>query len=244
MCLTSCFTTFVSLLFFTISRTFFIRSRHRYLDFATKPRLIALCLICWVIGLTLEAPNIFGWGHTFDQKSHSCMWDRTGNYKYTLFISIGCIGAPLVAMAVCHVLTFKHIRDAKLMVYNHSLMKTWKETVKSSRILLIFFAAFAICWIPYTLVIAIDPLDELPMEVHLWVTFLAHTHSTLHPIILIFTNKRMRKFFNFKNRVSPVEMDVKKHVFQTSSSLKGNGDDVKQSIGEANSYTAQSTCTI
>ena len=70
--------------------------------------------------------------------------------------------------------------------------RAWQETIRSCRSLLVVFLAFCVCWLPYAVMIAVDLNDQLPMPVHLWVTWLAHLHSSINWIIYLITNSSFR----------------------------------------------------
>ncbi|CAH1796341.1 unnamed protein product, partial [Owenia fusiformis] len=203
MCLTACFAAFFSLTGLTVCRTAFILNRHSYNRYLNHTRSIIICIMFWVLGFIFESPNLIGWGrHTYDRKSHSCIWDRTANFAYTLFVAIGLIASPLVVMGACHIMVFKKIQSCKSTLYSKDgpgttgstgMLRVWIETVKSSKTLITIFCAFVICWVPYATVVAIDVEDKLPMVVHLFITFLAHLHSAINCYIYFGTNKSFRR---------------------------------------------------
>ncbi|KAH3769361.1 hypothetical protein DPMN_170612 [Dreissena polymorpha] len=69
------------------------------------------------------------------------------------------------------------------------MQKVWVETLRSSKTLLVVFIAFVVCWTPYAIVTALDVENAFPMELHLFITLLAHLHSSLNFIIYMFFNK-------------------------------------------------------
>lgn len=46
-----------------------------------------------------------------------CIWDRTASFSYTLFVSGGLIGGPLVMMGICFILVFYKIWSSKRDLY-------------------------------------------------------------------------------------------------------------------------------
>lgn len=161
---------------------------------------IFLCVLCWVAAVLCEIPNFIGWGgHFFDFKNHQCIWDRTASLSYTLFVSVGLIGAPLVLMSVFYVLIFKHIWETKWNIYKFNTgdpantKKIWSEIVKASRILFIIFMIYIVCWAPYAVLIVIDMDSHMSTEIHLFVTFLAHLHSSANCVIFFICNREFRR---------------------------------------------------
>ena len=49
-----------------------------------------MIITLWTTAFLAEMPSFLGWGgHSYDTKTMSCMWDRTADFTYTLFISVG-----------------------------------------------------------------------------------------------------------------------------------------------------------
>ncbi|ESO89165.1 hypothetical protein LOTGIDRAFT_154252 [Lottia gigantea] len=200
LCLTACFCAFLNLTLVSFNRYIYVcKNRLYYVLFKTKV-CIVLCLVTWVAAFLFQFPNFIGWGdHTFDEKNHQCIWDRTKSYSYTLFVSIALIGSPLLFMTVAYILIFWRIFQTKVNVYSYSiddpdrLKKAWKETAKSSRTLFILFVVFVVCWTPYTTVISLDVADDLPMEVHIMVTLVAHLHSSSTFVVYMISNRPYRR---------------------------------------------------
>ena len=110
MCLTVCICTFLNMVFLTVNRYFFICHNNMYNKIFTKTSTIMLCIACWVFAVLAEVPNFMGWGgHYFDPKSHQCIWDRTADRSYTLFVSLGLITSPLVVLAGCNIAILRRV---------------------------------------------------------------------------------------------------------------------------------------
>ncbi|KAL4240588.1 hypothetical protein ACF0H5_001380 [Mactra antiquata] len=200
MCLTACICAFLSLTLLSINRYLFVCQNYWYHRIMKRPICITLCVICWITAFLFEFPNFVGWGgHYFDQKNHQCIWDRTASFSYTLFVSGGLIGGPLILMGVCFILVFYKIWSSKRDLYIFDkddplrMRRIWKESLRTSRTLVIIFIAFVICWTPYAVVIAFDNSDTASTEVHLFVTLLAHLHSSLNFTIFVCSNKNFRQ---------------------------------------------------
>ncbi|XP_060584622.1 melatonin receptor type 1B-A-like [Ruditapes philippinarum] len=200
MCLTACFCAFLSLTLMSVNRYVFVCQNKWYQKIFRRPVCIALCMMCWISAFLFEFPNFIGWGgHYFDEKNQQCIWDRTASFSYTVFVSAGLIGGPLLLMGLCFILVFRKIWLTKKNVFSLDLedplrmRRVWQEALRSSRTLVIIFAAFVICWTPYAILTALDVNDTFSTEVHLFATMLAHLHSSLNFTIYMFTNKRFRQ---------------------------------------------------
>lgn len=100
MCLTACVCAFLNITFLTINRYIFICRNTIYHKIFTTASTIIMCGSTWILSFALEAPNFIGWGgHSFDKKSHECIWDWTASRSYTLFVSLGLITCPLVTLS-------------------------------------------------------------------------------------------------------------------------------------------------
>ncbi|GFR80219.1 melatonin receptor type 1A [Elysia marginata] len=163
MCLTACFCAFLSLTLASMNRYVFVCHNMIYDRIFTKNACIVMCVTAWLLAFFFEFPNFIGIGdHTFDKKSHQCIWDRTASFAYTLIVSVVLIGGPLVSMGLCYLLIFRKIYSTKFNLYQINtedpsrMKKIWSETVKSCRMLFVIFLIFVALWTPYAVVIAMD----------------------------------------------------------------------------------------
>ncbi|RUS83676.1 hypothetical protein EGW08_008582, partial [Elysia chlorotica] len=199
MCLTACFCAFLSLTLASMNRYVFVCHNMVYDRIFTKKACVVMCVSVWILAFFLEFPNFIGVGaHTFDKKSHQCIWDRTASFAYTLVVSVVLIGGPLLTMGVCYLLIFKKIYSTKFNLYQINtedpsrMKKIWSETVKSCRMLFVIFLIFVALWTPYAVVIALDVKDTMPTALHLFVTMLAHLHSSVNCGIYMICNRNFR----------------------------------------------------
>ena len=122
MCLTACLCSFLSLSMMAVNRYVFVCHNKHYYRIYRRPVSFIMCLLCWVFAFLFQFPSLLGWGdHTFDLKSHQCIWDRTADLSYTLFITGGLIGLPLIFMGICFVLIFRRIWKSKFDVFSLNL---------------------------------------------------------------------------------------------------------------------------
>ena len=202
ICLTSCFCVFFSLLSVTLNRYICVCHHSIYSRIFSRKKNVAMCLLIWVLAFVCEMPNyLWDRGHIFDVKNHSCIWNRTSMLTYTMVVSILFIWVPLVVMIACYVRIFQNVISAKVKVHSFGVnapttlnnMKLWKAAVRSSRNLFIILAVSVVLWFPYSLVIVIDHNDTMSVAVHLYVTLLAHLHSSTNSVIYLLTNRQLRK---------------------------------------------------
>lgn len=204
MCLTACFCAFLSLACITLCRMLYICHNEIYYSVFSKWRCVLICVICWLFGFLFEVGNFLGWGdHVYDQKNHSCIWDRTASSSYTYFVGFFLILGSLTLILLSNIKIFLTIRNTKADLYRVQMNDAhdnknhiWRETVKACRTLFIVTAVFIVCWLPYMIIIVID-IDNtrIPMPVHLFLTMLAHFHSSVNFIIYVRSNKQFRQAF-------------------------------------------------
>ncbi|KAL3882899.1 hypothetical protein ACJMK2_029201 [Sinanodonta woodiana] len=137
-------------------------------------------------------PNfLYNGGHTFDKKNHQCIWNRSGNFTYTLLVSAVFICGPFILIGSCLLSMFAKIVASKRVVNrqcntgNSRARKALRESISTAKTLVGIFCLFLICWTPYAIVIVIDFKDVLSQEVHLFVTLLAHAHSSANFFVYI-----------------------------------------------------------
>lgn len=199
MCLTACFCAFASLTMLSLNRYVYLCHNEIYDKMYGRITCIVICVMCWIAAFLCEFPNFIGWGgHYFDQEANQCIWDRTSSLSYTLFVAIGLIGFPLLTMTICFILIFRRIWNTKKALYDIDegkdgrMGKVMVESFRAAKTIFVIFVVFVICWTPYAVVIAIDVENTLPMPVHLFLTLLAHLHSSCNFIIYFVGNKRFR----------------------------------------------------
>lgn len=71
-----------------------------------------------------------------------------------------------------------------------------KRQMYLAKSLFLIYAAFAICWIPYAILMVADRDDSFPYEIHVIITTLAHLHPSLNWLVLYYTNTLFRNAFN------------------------------------------------
>ena len=203
VCLTACFCAFFSLLAVTLNRYVCVCHNSLYSRIFSRKKNVGMCLVIWVSAFLCEMPN-YMWddGHIFDLKNHSCIWNRSSVYIYTILISTVFIWAPLVAMTGIYVKIFMSVMSSKAKIHNFGNnggesssaqnMKVWRASIRSSKTLFIVLVSFLLFWSPYALVIILDHGDTMSIGLHLYVTLCAHLHSSANGVIYLVTNSHFR----------------------------------------------------
>ena len=181
VCLIACFCSIFTFTYLTCIRYFKLCHNEIHNNYYKSSFNIIRCCFIWIASLGIEIGNFFGWGdHYFDEKNHSCTWNRTKSASYTHFVAIVTSILPLTKL-----MTFLNIRMFYVMcrakyrlskqlntIIQHTgtpVSKAWKEVAKATWSLFGVFIAYIICWLPYSILLLVDIGYNLPFEVHLWI---------------------------------------------------------------------------
>lgn len=211
-----------------MNRYIYICKHTLYNRMYSKTRMVVACAFTWLLGLLIDLPSHVGWSrHTFDKKSHKCIWDRTYRYQYTLFLMVVGVLLPLQVIIIFYVLIAKHVREAKLRLDRYSNMSAHAKVmrvVRQTRMMFLIFLVFSLCWMPYIVVLLRDRHDELAIEAHLLTSMVAHLHASFNFIIYGFGNVSFRKGYrDIMNIISGV-ICCKKEVPGSRDIRDSDGD--------------------
>eukprot|EP00105_Crassostrea_gigas_P034256 XP_019918404.1 PREDICTED: melatonin receptor type 1B [Crassostrea gigas] len=132
----------------------------------------------------------------FDDEMWTCEL-VAASLSYTLFVCIGTL-LQLSMIGIFYLLIFLQIWKTKRNVFKLEsdnplwMRRAWNETIRSSKVLFCVFVVFVVCWTPYCITMILDVGDNFSTEVHLFVTLLAHLHSSVNCIIYTTGNKKFR----------------------------------------------------
>lgn len=205
VCLTSCFCSLLNIGSISFNRYIHICHNSLYQKVYTWRNSILMCIGLWILCFLLEMPNFFGWGdHVYDDKTLSCVWDRTADFSYTMFFSTVGVAFPIILISICYLKIYLHVRQSKLKVaamrregkvVSFTSTREYRESMKLARTLFIIFVVFAVCWTPYAIIVAADTKDSYSMEVHIFSILIAHTNSSLNSVLYGLTNKHFRNSY-------------------------------------------------
>ncbi|XP_035828182.1 melatonin-related receptor [Aplysia californica] len=180
MCLTACFCAFLSLSLATVNRYVFVCHNLKYDRIFQKKICIILCIAAWLLAFFFESPNFFGELIAADAPLERLEPPMT---------AIKVISGQKVLIQINTKFNLYHIDQDDPA----RMKKVWNETVKSSRMLFIIFVIFVVLWTPYAVVIAADVQNTMPTALHLFVTMLAHLHSSVNFCVYIICNRNFRR---------------------------------------------------
>ena len=103
-----------------------------------KRNMILMCAGLWIICMFLDLSNFVGWGyHSFDKKNFVCIWDRTADFSYTLFLICVGVGLPIIVTALCYIRIFLHVRNSKLKVKRSKFTLLFTSSVSQLDVILL-----------------------------------------------------------------------------------------------------------
>ncbi|RNA16468.1 melatonin receptor type 1B-B-like [Brachionus plicatilis] len=227
ICLVACETSLMNIGFLAINRYVHICHHSVYNKIFTIKKTLIYCCITWMIGISIDFPNLLGWGgHYYDLKTLNCVWNRLASFSYSLFFPLSSIVVPCILIAICYLRIFIYSSKikSKVLASESSGKRKSSDLRKSLRIakgLFASFTLFAACWMPYGLVVMTDYQDRYYRTAHMYTMSIAHLNSSLNPILYAVFNPAFQKgyvnFFRlltFKRR--EVSITSKTHTMNVS----------------------------
>ncbi len=171
--------------------------------FELKYTILFSCL-SWFLGIIMDLPNYLGLGgHYFDKKTYNCTWNRLNNRIYTLLLMFISILIPSFLILIFYFRIYIFVMKSKQKLFSYTRKKKIKLeiTLRVAKGLFLSFLIFAICWMPYALIIVIDKQDKISQTIYIYSILLATLNSSLNPILYAFTNSQFKlgykNFFDF-----------------------------------------------
>ncbi|XP_072021223.1 melatonin receptor type 1B-B-like [Amphiura filiformis] len=199
VCFISCTCSLWNIGAIAINRYVFICKHRYYKTIFTWRKTIAYAVTIWTICILADVSNFFGWGgHSFDQKSIGCSYDRLASFSHVLFTVIVFVSMPMVLIVLCYAAIFWTLRQSTLRLRNADNLSSKKKQpgnkgdIKLLKMLFTIFVTFAFCWTLYTLLLVFDYDDNIPDQVYRLSAVLSHTNSALNSVIYGVMNKNFR----------------------------------------------------
>lgn len=197
MCTISCVNSLGSIVLMSSSRYISICHHNLYKRIFKRSTCLAMCVTLYLIGLLLILLNLAGIGdHSFNRKSLECIWDRMTTYYYTVSFTAIFVWVPLIVTGVFYCQIFITFRASAKRISHSTSTEHNKRPMYLAKSLFLIYAAFAICWIPYAILMVADRNDTFPYEIHVLITTFAHLHPSFNWLVLYHTNTLFRNAFN------------------------------------------------
>ncbi|CAC5401051.1 unnamed protein product [Mytilus coruscus] len=136
-------------------------------------------------------------GHSFDDKSLECIWDRMATYSYTVVFSVCLVWIPLIVVGMSYLRLFFYVRNKrKQVVSRENAPNIDNKSLRLAKTIFIAYAIFSTCWMPFAMLLVADADDTFPHEVHLFITVFAHLHPSINWLIYYYTNGNFKAGFH------------------------------------------------
>lgn len=180
-------------MFLFILRYIHICHHNLYKKVFTKKLTLLYCLITWIFGAVNNMTNFTGWSnYTYDKKTLSCVWNRTVSITYNLYLAVTCILIPCMAIFFFYARIFIFTHRSR----NKSKITSVSKSIRLAKGLFASFMLYAICWLPYGVLIMIDFDNRVPKSLMMFSMVLGHLNSSLNPILYAVFNTAIKRGYD------------------------------------------------
>ncbi|XP_023333494.1 protein trapped in endoderm-1 [Eurytemora carolleeae] len=193
----------------TLNRYVLISCPGTYPKIYSRMNILLMVAGVWIFSFGLLLPPLLEiWGTLgLDPPTFSCtvLKDSEGRSPKKFLFLFGFL-LPCVAIIVCYSAIFYRVRQSRLNVQKHiglegrrnkesALQSSQKkEDLRMTKMMLIIFLSFLICFLPLMLVNVID--DEMAVPtLHVVASVLAWMSSVINPFIYAFKNRQYKQAF-------------------------------------------------
>ncbi|XP_031828526.1 trapped in endoderm 1 isoform X1 [Nomia melanderi] len=193
----------LSMVAITINRYILISRSDVYSQLYTTQRIIIMLVIIWTLSFSLLLPPLLGfWGTLgLEPTTFSCtILKKNGTSPKKFLFVLGFI-VPCVVISVSYLCIYWRVRKSRKNLEAHIGMSRRKsggfqrrEDSRVTRLMLIIFLCFLLCFMPLMLVNVIDDKIKIPI-LHVIASILAWASSVINPFIYAGTNKLYREAY-------------------------------------------------
>ncbi|XP_067130058.1 G-protein coupled receptor moody-like [Centruroides vittatus] len=220
----------------TVNRYVFIVHPSWYDRIYQKKYIFSMVLSLWVFSISLMLPTLFGkWGRFgFDEKIMNCsILEVKGKSPKTFLFIFGFL-LPCIVIVFCYIRIFWVIVRSKTRVRKHSTSDSNEQVKKDpkkqqdwkiTKMVLIIFSSFLICYLPITIIKVADKRVKYP-ALHIVSYIFLYMSACINPLIYGVTNKHYRKAYKsiliwMKDGVLSVGTKISSYTSQDSSTQMG-----------------------
>uniref|UniRef100_A0A061QFZ2 Putative moody-like protein n=1 Tax=Cupiennius salei TaxID=6928 RepID=A0A061QFZ2_CUPSA len=190
-----------------INRYILIVHPSLYTKVYRKRYIAAMVIFIWCFATAMILPTLLGkWGRFgYDPAILNCsILEINGQSSKTFLFVFGFV-VPCLAIAICYARIFWVVRKSRTRVQKHSASETSaqrkdreakrkKEEWRVTRMVLIIFCSFLLCYLPITIVKVSDQHVQRP-ELHIVGYLLIYLSACINPVIYGITNKQYRQAY-------------------------------------------------
>uniref|UniRef100_A0A3B5QDE1 Parietopsin n=1 Tax=Xiphophorus maculatus TaxID=8083 RepID=A0A3B5QDE1_XIPMA len=154
-------------------------------------------LFVWVFCLFWAVALLLGWSsYSLEdfQTPFSLAWEERSwsNTSYLILYSLLCFIVPVAIIIYCYFHVLKSLRKL-----NRRLELPGGRSRKSENdhaiTMVLAITAFFVCWLPYAVVVVVDPELRVPPLIATLPMYFAKTSPVYNPIIYFFSNEQFRE---------------------------------------------------
>lgn len=189
----------------TINRYVLI-NHYKYYDKIYQKKFIALMIaFCWAFSFALLIPTLAGkWGEFgYDEPTFSCTILKKDGKSPKKFLFVFGFLLPCIVIVVSYSCIFYRVHKSRKNVEAHSptspapLMRQMshrQDEIRLTRLMLIIFCSFLLCFLPLMIVNVFDNHIRLP-TIHVLASVLAWMSSCINPVIYAVMNRQYRQAY-------------------------------------------------
>ncbi|XP_025836884.1 G-protein coupled receptor moody isoform X2 [Agrilus planipennis] len=182
----------------SINRYILIAWPNQYTKIYTKTKVAFYISLIWLFSYGTQIPTLMGmWGvFGFDKKLGTCSIkkDQNGNSPKVALFVLGFV-IPCLIIVICYSKIYWVVHKSQKRLQQHgSLMDTKRSEMRVTRMVLVIFFCFVICYLPLTLVKVFDGDVKYP-AVHILGYLLLYCAACVNPVIYVTMNKQYRQAY-------------------------------------------------
>ncbi|EFA02848.1 G-protein coupled receptor moody isoform X1 [Tribolium castaneum] len=188
----------LSIAMISVNRYILIAWPHVYGQIYTKAKVAIYITAIWLFSYGLQIPTLLGqWGlYGFDKRLGTCSINKDANgrsSKTALFV-IG-FALPCAVIVVCYANIFWVVRKSHKRLKQHNSGGDYKRSeMKITKMVLVIFVCFVVCYLPITIVKIFDPeVKQAPLHVLGYI--LIYISSCVNPVVYVTMNKQYRQAY-------------------------------------------------
>lgn len=182
----------------TINRYVLIAHHHRY-DRIYQPRNIALMIaFVWAFSFAILIPPLIrSWGQFgYSPETFSCTILRLNGRSPKKFLFLFGFLLPCIVIVLSYSCIFYRVRQSHRNLAAYSVKegnsnKKFTEDVRLTRLMLIIFVTFIVCFLPLMVTNVFDDGFTYP-AVHVLASVLSYASSCINPLIYAMLNRQYR----------------------------------------------------
>lgn len=165
----------------------------------TRKTTYILIIICWSYHSLFAILPLIGWNNVHDEEI-VCDTDLVWTKEYDLLLFGGLLAVVIMNGILCGYMMKIIVKRGKLIQYDHSSSfknQTIRSHFRRTKMTLIIFGVFAVCWTPYLVVSLVLHFDNQPSVRcgRQWSICLGIINSATNWIIYGLANRNFREAF-------------------------------------------------